>query len=43
MSQEKLKTVLFNFKKSLFIHDLNQEFRGNVTLIENQNQTQNLF
>lgn len=41
MCQEKLKNVLFNVPKSLFIHDLNQESRGNVTLVKNKNK--NLF
>lgn len=43
MCQDKLKNVLFNVQKSLFIHDLNQKSRGNVTLVENKTKKQNLF
>lgn len=36
MCQEKLKNFLYNIQKQLFIHDLIQESRDNVTLIESK-------
>lgn len=38
MCQEKLKNFLYNIQKLLFIHDLIQESRDTVTLIESNKQ-----